>query len=160
MLTVGVDAVDDADRFLDGLTSEVTITDPTGADHPLTLSQTAPGRYEGAMPLETFGPYTVRGRHAPADAPDAVHQSYTALAWPFPSEHLLGEPDLSVIQGLSAATGGVVGPTNAQLFDTEARTTPMRSPRWPLPLYLALALVLLDVLLRRVRLYGAVLDRA
>ena len=54
---------------------------------------------------------------------------------------------------------GGKGPSNAALFDTEGRTTPIRTPRWPLPLYAALALLLLDVLLRRVRLYGAVIDR-
>ena len=111
------------------------------------------------MPLDAFGPYTIRGRHVPEADPDAVHRSYKAIAWPFPTEHLLGEPDLSAIRDLSATTGGVEGPSNGQLFDTEERTTLIRSPRWPLPLYLALALLLLDVLLRRVRLYGSVLDR-
>ncbi|MDP6944026.1 MAG: VWA domain-containing protein, partial [Myxococcota bacterium] len=159
VMTIGVDAVDDADQFLDGLVSEVTITDPHGADHPLSLDQTAPGHYGGTMRLEAFGPYTIRGRHSPADDPDALHRSYQAIAWPFPTEHLLGEPNLAAIRDLSATTGGVEGPTNAQLLDTEGRTTPIRTPRWPLPLYLALALLLLDVMLRRIRLYGTVIDQ-
>jgi Ca-activated chloride channel family protein len=169
VLSVGVDAVDDDDQFIDGLVSEVTVIDPLGVDHPLPLRQTAPGHYEGRLALDTFGPYVIRGRHVASSDPEAltqgtedgaaVHRSYQALAWPFPTEHLLGEPNLAAIQELSTRTGGVVAPTNAQLFDTQGQTTPVRSPRWPLPLYAALALLLLDVLSRRVRLYGGVVDR-
>jgi Ca-activated chloride channel homolog len=169
VLSVGVDAVDDEDRFIDGLVSEVSVTDPMGVPHELPLHQTAPGHYEGTLPLETFGPYIIRGRHVASADPDAlttgatdgavIHRSYQALAWPFPTEHLLGEPNLAAVEDLSQRTGGVVAPTNAQLFDTEGRTTQVRTPRWPLPLYIALALLLLDVLLRRVRLYGGVADQ-
>lgn len=163
VLTVGVDAVDQDDQFIDGLVSQVTVTGPDGRDRDVTLSQTAPGRYEGQLALDAFGPWVVRGsHHAPRkpgaadddDSKAAVHRSYAAVAWPFPTEHLLGEPDLSAVRALSAATGGVAGPTDAQLFDTEGRTTERREPRWQLPLYLALLLLLLDVLLRRVRFYG------
>ncbi|MEZ4268413.1 MAG: VWA domain-containing protein [Myxococcota bacterium] len=169
VLTVGVDAVDQDDRFIDGLQSQVSVTGPDGRDRDITLSQTAPGRYEGQLALDAFGPWVVRGsHHAPrasgADAdPDSdddkakpadVHRSYAALAWPFPAEHLLGEPDLSAVRALSEATGGVLAPTDAQLFDTEGRTTERREPRWQPPLYLALIFLLLDVLLRRVRFYG------
>ncbi len=160
VLTVGVDAVDQDDHFIDGLVSQVTVTGPDGRDRDVTLSQTAPGRYEGQLALDAFGPWVVRGSHhakrSPGDdgAAGDVHRSYAAVAWPFPTEHLLGDPDLSAVRALSAATGGVAGPTDAQLFDTEGRTAERREPRWQLPLYLALLLLLLDVLLRRVRFYG------
>jgi Ca-activated chloride channel family protein len=154
VLTVGVDAVDEDDHFIDGLRSSVTVTGPDGRDRDITLSQSAPGRYEGQLALDAFGPWVVRGSHTADGAPDQVHRSYAAVSWPFPTEHLLGEPDLTRVRALSAATGGVAMPSDAQLFDAEGRTVERREPRWHLPLYLALALLLLDVLLRRVRLYG------
>ncbi|MCB9727937.1 MAG: VWA domain-containing protein [Deltaproteobacteria bacterium] len=154
VLTVGVDAVDAEDRFIDGLESQMTVTGPDGQDREVTLAQTAPGRYEGTLALDAYGPWTVRGSHHAPEPEAPVHRSYAAVAWPFPTEHLLGPPDLSAVRALSEATGGTAAPTNAQLFDTEGRTTERREPRWQPPLYLALILLLLDVLLRRVRLYG------
>lgn len=153
-LTVGVDAVDDEDRFIEGLESTVTVTGPDGAEQEVPLTQVAPGRYGGTVALEAFGPYKIDGRHHRADDPDTLHRSYAAIAWPFPAEHLLGEPDLTAVRQLSAATGGAADPTDAALFDAEGRQVPSREPRWPLPLYAALVLLVLDVLLRRVRLYG------
>ena len=77
------------------------------------------------------------------------------LAYPFPAEHLAGEPDLTSVRYVSQATGGIEAPTPAQLFDAGDATTTKRVPMWPWPLYVALALLVLDLLLRRVRLYGA-----
>ena len=155
VLTVGIDAVDQEDRFLDALDSQVVLTGPDGAEHPLALAQTAAGRYEGRLTLGAYGPYAIRGRHTRPDAPDAEpFESYATVAWPFPAEHLAGAPDLSVIERLADASGGVRDPTPAVLFDPGGATTEHREPLWPLPLYPALVLVLLDVLLRRVRLYG------
>ncbi|MGM0577124.1 MAG: VWA domain-containing protein [Myxococcota bacterium] len=154
-LTVGVDAVDADDRFIDALDSQVTVTAPDGTDHDLTLTQTAPGRFTGTLPLDQFGPYTVKGTHHPTADADSTHRSYAAVSYPFPPEHLLGPPDLTPVRTLTAATGGTAAPTNTALFDTQNKTTEHRQPRWPLPLYAALALLLLDTLLRRIRLYGS-----
>ena len=154
VLSVGIDAVDDDDRFIEGLESTVSVTTPDGEERDVGLTQVAPGRYEGSLRLEAFGPYTVSGRHHPADDPAATHRSYAAVAWPFPSEHLVGDPDLASVRRMSDATGGVEAPTDGQLFDTEGEVTDSRQPRWPLPLYAALVLLILDVLLRRVRMYG------
>ncbi|MBL8783627.1 MAG: VWA domain-containing protein [Deltaproteobacteria bacterium] len=154
-LSVGVDAVDDEDRFIDGITSDVVVTDPNGKDHPLVLTQIAAGRYEGRLPLEAYGPYTVRGKHtSPADK-DTTYRSFATVAWPFPDEHLVGAPDLTEVKSLAAATGGVMNPTARALFDVGDAKTEKRIPMWPEPLPWALGFLLGDVLLRRVRLYGA-----
>lgn len=153
-LTVGVDAVDDEDRFIEGVASDVTVVGPDGQERGVTLTQTAAGRYEGELALEEYGPYTIRGKHVPEGDPDATHQSFATVAWPFPPEHLVGDPDLSEVRRLAEATGGVKDPTPAQLFDVGDAHSEHRVPLWPLPLYAALGLLVLDVLLRRVRLYG------
>jgi hypothetical protein len=157
VLTVGVDAVDHEDRFIDAVASEVTVVAPDGTEVALPLTQTAAGRYEGELALEQYGPYTVRGRHvpkvAPGETPEA-YKSFATVAWPFPEEHLVGAPDLSAVQRLATATGGVKDPDDALLFDVGDAQTEKRTPLWPYPIYVALGLLLLDVLLRRIRFYG------
>ncbi len=59
-----------------------------------------------------------------------------------------------MVERLAAATGGVKDPADARLFDVGDAETTTRAPLWPYPLYVALALLVLDVLLRRVRFYG------
>jgi len=156
-LTVGVDAVDGDDRFVDGVTSEVTVTDPDGKERPLALTQVAAGRYEGQVPLTSFGPYTVRGKHTPKQVegtPEATYRSFATVAWPFPDEHLVGAPDLTALKALAAATGGVQNPTPATLFDVGDAKTESHVPLWPEPLPWALGFLVADVLLRRVRFFG------
>lgn len=156
-LTVGVDAVDEEDRFIDGVTSEVTAIAPDGRELPITLSQVAAGRYEGKLELETYGPYVIKGRHTPkrvgTDAPP-TYRSFATIAWPFPDEHLLGDPDLSIFERLAALTGGSKNPEAKTLFEVGDAKTESRTPMWPEPLPWALGLLIADVLLRRVRLYG------
>ena len=154
VLRVGVDAVDNNDKFMDGLGSEVTVSGPTGTEHQLALSQTAPGRYEGSLKVDHFGAYTIKGEHTPKGQPERRHASYAALSWPFPTEHLVGQPDLTSVKQLASATGGTEGPGIKELFDPGDAKRQKRVPLWSLPLYLALGLLVLDLLLRRIRLYG------
>lgn len=204
VLRVGVDAVDAEDRFLDHVRSDVTVVDPLGQEHALELVQTAAGRYEGRMRLTRYGPYTVRGRHwvqdgadgagagagqegegggddgaskpqAPESAGAKTYRSFASITWPFPAEHLAGEPDLRAVRALAKATGGrrLPEPPGAQaqgagagrvpvapealraaLFDPGDHQTERRRPLWPLPLYAVLPFLFLDLLLRRVRFHG------
>ncbi len=156
-LTVGVDAVDGDDRFVDGVKSDVTVTDPDGKERPLELVQVAAGRYEGQVPLTSFGPYTVRGKHTPKaseGSPEATYRSFATVAWPFPDEHLVGAPDLTAVLAIAAATGGVKNPTPTTLFDVGDAKTESHVPLWPEPLPWALGFLVADVLLRRVRFFG------
>jgi hypothetical protein len=118
------------------------------------------------MPLTSYGPYIVRGKHTPApgkpgdrggpdeDDTQETYRSFATLAWPFPDEHLVGAPDLTAIESLAGATGGLKNPTPAQLFDVGDAETESHVPLWPEPLPWALAFLVGDVLLRRVRLFG------
>ena len=154
LLRVGIDAIDDQDRFLDGLEGKLTVRDPAGREAEVRLEQVAPGRYEGFHRLGSYGPYTVVGTHHPTGAPEALHRSHATVSWPYPTEHLAGEARLDAVRALSVATGGGVDPSDSRLFDTEGRTRTRHVPQWPLPIYIALALLFGDVLLRRLRLYG------
>ncbi|MEC9071811.1 MAG: VWA domain-containing protein, partial [Myxococcota bacterium] len=152
-LSVAVDAIDEADRFMDDLESEVVVEGPTGKEETVALRQTAPGRYEGSLPVTAYGPYTARGgHHTPGEEEATAYRSFATAVWPYPSELLVGEPDLEPLKTLSAATGGVCDPSLPQLFDTGGQRLPRPSPHWPLGVFIALAAVLADVLLRRIRL--------
>jgi len=174
VLRVGVDAVDVDDRFLDGVRSEVTVVDPEGQEHALTLKQTAAGRYEGRLRLTRFGPYAIRGRHWVEGAEGEegggkTYRSFASVTWPFPAEHLAGAPDLGSVRALARATGGrrlpepegavgspraVPDALRAALFDPGEHQRERRRPLWPWPLYAVLPLLVLDLLLRRVRFHG------
>jgi secreted protein with Ig-like and vWFA domain len=151
VLRVSVDAVDGDDQFIDGLESTVTLQTPGGKELVLALDQVAPGHYVGRQPLDALGAYSLRGTHRDPSAPEATLRSATHLTWPYPDEHAVGEADLSVAQALSKATGGVVDPSARQLFDHEGVTTSTEVDRKSALIWLALGLLLLDVLVRRLR---------
>jgi Ca-activated chloride channel family protein len=151
VLRVAVDAVDAGDQFIDGLKSTVVIQTPDGKDLPLSLAQVAPGHYVGHQALEALGAYTIRGTHGDPAAPEATLRSATHLTWPYPDEHAVGVADLSVAEALSRATGGVADPSAHQLFDHEGAMTSTQVDRRAALIWLALGLLLLDVLVRRLR---------
>jgi Ca-activated chloride channel homolog len=154
VLSVGVDAVGEDDKFMHTLTSQLTVTTPDGTEKEVTLSQKAAGRWEGSLPLDEYGPYVIEGAHAKNDDDDKVYRSFQTLSWPFPQEYLAGKPDLSRVMNLADSTGGVAEPSEALLFDNEGKTTPKHTPLWPYPLYVVVGLLLLDLLIRRVRFWG------
>ena len=149
VLEVAVDAVDADDRFIDDLLSTVRVEDPNGESQELTLSQVAPGHYVGRVPLKHLGAYRVRGEHHARAAPEDSMTSSANVTWPYPDEHAVGEPDSRKLHALAEATGGLANPSLSALFDTEGRTTAIRVDRRARWLWLALGLLLVDVLVRR-----------
>ena len=154
VLSVGVDAVDEDDKFMNNLTSTLTVTTPDGTEKEVSLSQKAAGRWEGSLNLDDYGPYVIRGAHAEENEPDKVYRSYQTLAWPFPQEVLAGGPNLAPVRDLASLTGGSAEPSTDMLFDNEGKTTPKHEPLWPYPLYVLMGLLLLDLLVRRIRFWG------
>lgn len=154
MLEVSVDAVDAEDRFIHDLKSTVRVEDPSGAVEELELAQIAPGHYVGRARLKTLGAHRVRGEHHSPENPERSMASRADITWPYPDEHAVGEADLSKVQALSRATGGQADPPPAVLFDTEGQTRAVRVERRSIWLWLALALLVLDVLARRLNFRG------
>ncbi|MFW6067637.1 MAG: VWA domain-containing protein [Myxococcota bacterium] len=158
---VVVDAIDEEDQFVNGLRSEVRIEGPMGAPeggddperieetHP--LRQTAPGRYEARFPLHRHGSFVLTAAHRRDDR--AVAESSARLNHPYPREYLTLEPDRTLLAGASQATGGGAMDDPSALFDPAGETVRAREDLWPPLLFLALALFLVDLLLRRVRLF-------
>ncbi len=154
---VVVDAIDANDEFLNGLTSTVHIEGPMGGrgDAPIdedhALSQTAPGRYEARIPLERFGSFVLTADHQRDGR--TVAESRAQLVNPYPREYMTLEPDVVLLTRAAEVTGGVMNPTDARLFDPGDERIEHREELWPKVLFVALLLFVLDLLLRRVRLF-------
>ncbi|MDW8363365.1 MAG: VWA domain-containing protein [Myxococcales bacterium] len=148
-----VDAIGGDDRFLDGLVSTATVEGPmAAAPHArerleVPLLQTAPGRYEGRVPLHRYGSFLVSAEHR-RDA-EPVARSSTQLVHPYPREYARLEPDVERLAAVSRATGGRSDPDVEQILDTGGRGIEVPRARQAPALALVLVLFLLDTLVRR-----------
>lgn len=150
-LTIATDAIDTSDRFISGVTSKAVVTRPDGEKQDVMLTQSAPGRYEAQLDAPLYGPYKVDVVHYDGDKKIAV--STGRATYPYPEEHLRFEPDLQRVGNLSETTGGVADPEPAKLFAVDGKELTHRTPAWHWLLYFALAAIVVDVGLRRVRLW-------
>ncbi len=154
---VVVDAIGGDDSFLNGLDSTVKVVGPMGApraqreEREVALRQTAPGRYEASLPLERFGSFVLTAEHR-RDG-DLVAESQAQIANPYPREYMTLEPDLSLLNRAAEVTGGGAEPSPDALFDPRGEKITHHEELWPTLLLVALGLFLLDLLLRRVRLF-------
>ena len=150
-LRVIVDAILD-DAPVTGLLAEGTLRAPTGPAIPLALAEVAPGRYEATAPMRIFGPYDVEVElRAAADQP-VLLRGRASLSRPYPDELRLAPAGSSSVDELVAATNGSAAATAHDWHQRGNATWRSWQPLWPTLVALALALLLVDVLLRRVRL--------
>lgn len=139
--------------FLDYLHVDGTVYTPDGQSVPVRLRQTAPGRYVDSIPASVPGNYVValsprRGTRQLAPVIGGASQSASAEFRRFRSN----EP---LLERIATLTGGRVldlaQPTAIELFDRDGME-PSRAalPAWRTLLWLALALLLIDVAARRI----------
>ena len=147
-----VDAVGEDDRFVNGLTSTVTMVAPDGTEVTIPMRQTAAGRYEAQAALPQFGPYQLTADHQ-LDG-NSFAASYGSVSYPYPDELLsvASNPDLA--RRAAILTGGSVDPEPSVLWDPGDELTEYRRELWPWALFAALGLFVIDLLLRRVRMFG------
>lgn len=173
---VRVDAVASDDRFVSGLDSQLEVIENTqglplspGASTPapghakpvLTtpLPQTAPGRYEADFFLPRTGAFLLRAVHrSPSPSPGTlgplVAESWGTLSLSYPREYLALPPDLEILARVAEFTGGKRCESAADAMDPGAEKIRFLRGLWPYLVGAALLLLLLDVFLRRVRLFG------
>jgi uncharacterized membrane protein len=167
-----VDAIGADDRFLAGLdgTLEATEVGLTGgapsAPRRIALTETAPGHYEASFrPQSAAGALLLhatfqRGSSLVADATGRLTLPFAPELRPrVPNTATAGAgtepPQLdgpALLAAVAARTGGRVLTTPADLFDPGQAELETRQPVRTQVLLATLALVLVDVLLRRIRL--------
>ena len=157
---VAVDAIGVDDEFLDGLESTLHVSGPMGrapgddeprVDLDLPLRQTAPGRYEARFPLSRYGSFVLTAQHRRDGR--SVAESHAQLANPYPREYMTLEPDTALLDQAAQLTGGFTDPSPAQLFDPGDERIQHHEELWQWLLFCALLLFLLDLALRRVRIF-------
>ncbi len=153
-----VDAFTPDERFDNGISSRLTVSgpEPKGKKREVPMRQVAPGRYEANFPLDDYGAFLLEGEHSKTNDDGevrAVGSSYAEVSNPYPREYANLEPDVERLTRLAASTGGTVDPTARAVFDPGDEKIVYRAPLFGRVLLAAIVLFLLDLLVRRVRLF-------
>jgi hypothetical protein len=154
LVRVTVDAIDRTDRFINGLDSSLTVLDPRrpGQKQSVALQQVAAGRYEASFRLQSYGSFLLRATHASEGK--TIAESVTSLAVPYPKEFTDLVQDQARLAKAARVGGGLVDPTPRQLFDPGKEQIRYYKDLWSWVLWGLLGLFVLDVFLRRVRIFG------
>jgi uncharacterized membrane protein len=151
---VVVDAVGKDDRFVNDLDTKLEVVDPRDekVKRTVPMEQRAAGRYEADFAVDRYGTYILRAVHSRAGR--VVAQSLGAVSLPYPAEYLRTTPDVEALRQVGVVTGGVARPRPADTFANLGEHIPYHRELWPLVLLGVAAAFLIDVYLRRVRLFG------
>jgi Ca-activated chloride channel homolog len=156
-----VDAFTADERFDNQLESKLIVTGPAtskgrGERRDVPLRRTAPGRYEAELRLDEYGSFLLRAEHARI-APDGSLQpfatSFGHVSNPYPREYGRFEPDVELQARAAAAAGGTIDPDPAKVFDPQGEKIVYYRPLWSRFVMAAIVVFLLDLLIRRVRLF-------
>ena len=170
LLRVRVDAVSADDRFLSGLQTELEVIAPAEGGIGLIagkgdivdrkeMSLVAPGRYEAEVRLGRTGSFLLRAIHrSPSPSPSTpgpiVAESWGTLSLPYPREYLALPPDdLLLAQVATLGQGKLLQDATSVLDPGDEKIRYLRA-LWPSLLWVAIGLLLIDVLLRRLRIFG------
>jgi len=153
-----VDAFTADERFDNGIVSKLIVTGPgaAGSRRELAMHQTAPGRYEATFPLDQYGSFLLRAEHAKAAENGELKplaMSYGHVTNPYPREYASFDPDLDRLARATLAGGGSIDPDPKRVFDPAGQKIVSYSPLWHRFVLAAVVLFLLDLLVRRVRLF-------
>ena len=153
-----VDAFTAGERFDNGMISELSVVgpEPGGKSRKLNFAQTAPGRYEARFTLDEYGSFLLRATHY-RETPEGKRQqtavSYGHISNPYPREYASFETDVERLRRVALAGGGAFDPQVSALFDPGESHVSYHEPLWSRFVLAAIVAFLLDLLLRRVRLF-------
>ncbi len=153
-----IDAIGGDDRFQNGLDATLAVSGPAGETHKVPMPQTAPGRYEADFPLDQFGSFLLHASLAKAEdgrqggKSVTLAESFGHVTSSYPREYLALAPEVTTLARAAAATGGLVEPSPSAVFDPAGEVIRYHQDLWPRFVAVAIALFLVDLALRRVRL--------
>jgi Mg-chelatase subunit ChlD/uncharacterized membrane protein len=104
---ITVDLYDPQDEFINNAVLTGTVTVSGKASTPVSLEQTAPGRYKGSFAMRDMGEYfiTVSGTDGRGET---IEPRTTAFAIPYAAEYIPRPPNLRLLRKLAEMTGGRV----------------------------------------------------
>jgi uncharacterized membrane protein/uncharacterized protein YegL len=157
-----IDAIGGDDRFQNGLDARLTVTgpQPSGGTRKIAMKQTAPGRYESDFPLDRFGSFLLHAslEKSVDDGKGGqrsvqVAESFGHVTNPYPREYLALAPDLVTLSRTALVTGGRMDPDAKAVFDPAGESIRYHQDLWSRFIGAALAVYLVDLLIRRVRIF-------
>jgi hypothetical protein len=151
---VTVDAVDVFDRFVNRLDTKLHIIDPKDSKTKkiIDMEQTAAGRYTADFAVDRYGSYMLKAVHKRDHK--VVAESLGAVALPYPSEYLKTTPDTKPLAHAAEVTRGHADAPAAKIWDPGDEKISYVEDLWPWLLLFVACLLILDIYLKRVRVFG------
>ena len=146
---ITINAVEKDGRFRNLLHPKLRIVDPAQSASTVEVPQVGPGAYETRVPLNQDGTYVFR------TVGDTSGGTSRTLEYSYPDEYHFYPPNFQVLRDVSSSTGGVYQPAGPEIFDAKGETVSVHTKLWPLVASIALGLYVVDVFLRRLRLFEA-----
>ncbi|HTW09757.1 MAG TPA: hypothetical protein VME46_19800 [Acidimicrobiales bacterium] len=125
----------------------VHVVSPDGSGSQLALAETSPGVFEGDVPTTEVGAYLMRAQVSANGRPLRAATAGIAIAYS-PELRFMGT-DAPFLAQVARAGGGTVLTSPDQVFDEPVPVVDVDHPLWFLLLVLAIALLPVDVALRR-----------
>ena len=158
-LVASVDAFTIDERFDNELSSKLHVIgpEPDGETRTVPMRQIAPGRYEARLPMDEYGSFLLRAEHARQQEdgtlePMAVSSGHVSN--PYPREYAAFQTDTATLERVAATTNGVFEPNDfAIAFVPGEEKITWHEELWARVVMAAIGLYLLDLLLRRVRIF-------
>lgn len=144
---IEVDSVDDAGRFLNGLTTNLTATGPEGVERTLLAEQVGPGRYESRLDGLSQGVYEIRVTQR--DEAGVERMARSGLVVPAADEIGHIAPDHRALRRVAALTGGTTIESSGELASLALRGDTTAQLGWAQLLTIALLAFVADVGVRR-----------
>jgi hypothetical protein len=144
---IQIQALQKDGEFRDKMQTQVRVVAPDQSSSVLDVRQVGPGSYQASYPLTQKGSFLFRA------VGDDVGGASRILAYSYPDEYHFYPPNVDLLRALSTETGGGFQPAARDIFDARGETTTLPVPLWPYLAAAALALYIVDVLLRRIRLF-------
>jgi hypothetical protein len=116
------------------------------------MRQVAPGRYHALVPLGAASDVPWRFELLPGagiDTAEVARAGSRTLFYSYPDEDRLQPLNLPLLRTLSEQTGGALAPGPEEIFRPHGDSSVRITSLWPACTGLALALFLLDILVRR-----------
>ena len=146
-VTVTVEARDGRGNYRDQLKPSITVRAADGTTAQQVARQIAPGLYEAQVVANAQQALTVT-----LDSPE-LGQATRVIVPDLQAEYRFRPPDLPALKAIADATGGAVSPTIDVLRKAPQSSRAARRALWPGLVIAALALWMVDILLRRVRVF-------
>ncbi len=148
-VTVTIEARDAHGNYLDDLKPKpvVTVKAADGRQAQQPARQIAPGLYEAHVVADARQPLTISVNHADLGSPSRM------VVPDLQAEYRFRLPNEARLEAIAQATGGTFKPTADALRKASQSSRAARRALWPGLVIAALALWMVDVLLRRVRIF-------